>query len=90
MKIQVFLEVFLKNSQILVENTCVGGPHACNFIKKRLQHKCFPVKFLRTLFSLEQLRWLLFKIRNSSKSVKRCFSDISYAQPIFDNLQLSQ
>ena len=31
-------------------------------LKKRLWHKCFPVnlaKFLRTLFSLEYLRWLL-------------------------------
>ena len=63
---------------------------ACNFIKKKLQDKCFPVKFLRTTFSTEQLRWLLFKIRNSNKSVQRCFSDISYAQPISDNLQLSQ
>ena len=36
---------------------------ACNFIKKRLQHKCFPVnivKFLRT-FLIEHLRWLLQK-----------------------------
>ena len=35
---------------------------ACNFIKKRLQQSCFPVniaKFLRTLFFIEHLRWLL-------------------------------
>ena len=24
--------------------------HACNFIKKRLQHKCFPVKFVIFFF----------------------------------------
>ena len=33
-------------------------------LKKRLQHRCFPVdivKFLRTAFSLEHLRWLLLK-----------------------------
>ena len=33
---------------------------ACNFIKKRLQHSCFPVniaKFLRTAFFIEHLRW---------------------------------
>ena len=32
------------------------------FIKKRLQHRCFPVniaKFLRTLFFIAHLRWLL-------------------------------
>ena len=32
------------------------------FIKKKLQHRCFPVniaKFLRTTFFIEHLRWLL-------------------------------
>ena len=55
----------------------MAGPQACNFIKKRLKHRCFPVKFLRTLFSTEQLRWLLFMISNSNNSFQRCFSDIS-------------
>ena len=35
---------------------------ACNFIKKRLWHGCFPVnfvEFLGTPFLTEQLRWLL-------------------------------
>ena len=35
---------------------------ACNFIKKRLQHRRFPVKFanfLRTSFFTEHLRWLI-------------------------------
>ena len=27
----------------------VAGQKACNFIKKRLQHKCFPVKFVKFL-----------------------------------------
>ena len=38
------------------------GIEACNFIKKRLQHRCFPaniVKFLRTAFLIEHLRRLL-------------------------------
>ena len=38
-----------------------------HFFKKRLQHKCFPVKFaefLRAPFSTEQLRWLLLKSTN--------------------------
>ena len=42
------------------------GLQACNIIKKRLQHRCFPVniaKFLRTAFSTEQLRWLLVEVR---------------------------
>ena len=46
-------------SQYSQENTYVGKYHffkdlqACNFIKKRLQHRCFPVNtanFLRTVF----------------------------------------
>ena len=35
---------------------------ACNFIKKRLWHRCFPVNFaksLRTPFLKEHLWWLL-------------------------------
>ena len=88
MKIQVFLKISALKSS--VENTCVAGPQTCKFIKKSLQHKCLSVKFLRTPFSTEQLRWLLFKISNINKSAQRCFSDTSYAQPISNNLLLSQ
>ena len=44
----------------------VAGLQACNFIKKRLQRKCFPVKFakfLRTNLFTEHLRWLLLKLK---------------------------
>ena len=44
--------MFLKISQILQENNCVGVSfnkavylRACNFIKRRLQNRCFLVKF---------------------------------------------
>ena len=40
----------------------VASLKPCNFIKKRLQHRCFPVniaKFLRTTFFTEHLRRLL-------------------------------
>ena len=43
----------------------------CNFIKERLQHRCFPVKslkFLRTSFFTEHLRWLLLSIKKLSAS----------------------
>ena len=43
----------------------VAGIQAYNSIKKKLQHRCFPVniaKFLRTAFFTEQLRWLLLQI----------------------------
>ena len=49
----VWGKVFLKISQISEDNTCVkslfnqvAGLQACNFIKKRPQHRCLPVKFL--------------------------------------------
>ena len=42
----------------------VSGLHACNFIKNRLKHRCFPVnttKSFRAAFFIEHLRWLLLK-----------------------------
>ena len=52
-----------------------GGLQACNFVKRRLQHRCFPVKFakfLRTPFFTEHLRWLLpeQKLSIGIKSIK--------------------
>ena len=51
----------LKNSTITVKKTPVleclfkkcAGLHACIFIKKGLQHRCFLKKFLRTDFLVE-------------------------------------
>ena len=52
----------------------VAGPNVCNSIKKRLQHKCFPVKFekflLRAPTFIEHLRWLFLKVMNSSSHMK--------------------
>ena len=45
-------------------NKCVDLK-ACNFIKKRIQHRYFPVifaKFLRTTFLIEHIQWLLLEI----------------------------
>ena len=100
MKIQVFLKIsVLKNFANFsgfppaFGNICVAErPATCNFIKKRLQHKCFPVKFLRAHFCTEQLLWLLFKISNIDNLFKD-FSVISLTKlqvTISDNLQLSQ
>ena len=58
----------IKNFAIFTGNTRARVPflkklHAlCNFIKKRLWHRCFSVNFaniLRTPFSIERFRWLL-------------------------------
>ena len=43
----------------------VAGPQTCNFIKKRFQHRCFPVnvtKFLRTPFSPNTTGQLLLNL----------------------------
>ena len=50
-------KVFSKISQISQENTCAGVSfliklQACNFIKKTLQHNCFPVKYAKFLMAL--------------------------------------
>ena len=48
------------------------GPQACNFIKKGIWHRCFPenfVTFLRTLFLIEYLRWLLLNKESSPMCV---------------------
>ena len=41
----------------------------CNFIKKKLQRRCFPKnlsKFLRTPFFKDHIRWLLNKLKSIS------------------------
>ena len=48
-------------SQNIHIKTLFGCFSVCSFIKKRLQHRCFPVniaKFLKTGFSIEHLWWL--------------------------------
>ena len=64
--------MFLKILQYSLENTCfeiffnkVAGLQDCSFIKKRLQHRHFLAniaKFLRTIFNMENLPWLLLQV----------------------------
>ena len=77
MEIQVFLKVsVLKNiANFIAKHLCwetpalqAVWPATWNFVKKRLQQKCFPVKFLRAPFSTEQFLWLLSKISNTESS----------------------
>ena len=49
-----------------VKHMCLS-PLACNFIKKRLQFRCFSVKFtkfLRTPFFIGKLQWLLLRFNS--------------------------
>ena len=46
------------------------GLQSCNFMKKRLQHRCFPpnfAKFLQTPFFIEHLWWLLLTLKCQRK-----------------------
>lgn len=43
-------KLFLKVLLISKENTCLGGPQVCNFIKKGLQHHCFSVMYGKFLW----------------------------------------
>ena len=52
----------LKTTMLQCHFNKVTGLQICKFIKKRLQHRCFPkniAKFLRIYFLTEHLRWLL-------------------------------
>ena len=65
----------LEISQNTQENTCARvsfliklQAEACNVIKKRLWHMCFPMnfsKFLKITFLTEDLRWLLLSVLES-------------------------
>ena len=57
----------------------LSGLKACNFIKKRLQHKCFPANianFFRTSFFIEHL-WRLLEIQQLmiTKTIRRVKRD---------------
>ena len=71
-------KVFLEISENSQENTCA----IVSFLKKRLCHRCFAVnfvKFLRTPFLTEHMRWLFLKKR-------KYFLVIVYAKEIINTI----
>ena len=59
----------------VLQNRC----QACNFIKKRLQHRCFPMKFTtflhnNTLFYRTPLLWWLLLAVNSVNQWKHVYA----------------
>ena len=74
MKMKVFLKISVLKNFANFRGKHLLWETASNSIKTRLQYKCFPVRFLRTPFSKEQLRWLLFKISNH---LKKLFKNVS-------------
>ena len=68
----------------LCQGLFMPGPKACNFIKKRLWHRCFPVnfvKFLKTPFLQNTSGWLLLFTVNE-------VSDY-YAKSIYKGLSMN-
>ena len=70
------------------------GKHLCwslffNFIKKRLQHKCFPVKFpnfFRVAFFTEHLPWLLLIMLSVRKLLQHVVIHFAvFCQPVNRN-----
>ena len=64
---------------------------ACNFVKKRLWYRCFPMsssKFLRTPIFIEHLLWLLFYFPNnvSATSLNSYFCHDKLIKPFIKNL----
>ena len=66
------------------------GLQSCDFIKRRLQHRCFLVnipKFLRTSFFTEHLWWLLLNfLQNLLKiTAKKIVSQYRFSQKFLRN-----
>ena len=73
----------------LFNNT--AGLEVCNFIKKRLQHRGFPVKMANLRTALEHLWWLLLKRSYITPPEKFCIWRNGYEFSKFSNLaSLSQ
>ena len=70
-RLQMFFKiVVLRNFEIFTGKHLCWSLQTCNFIKKRLQHRCFPVNisnFLRTASFIEHL--LAFKLNSWHASV---------------------
>ena len=80
--------VLKKFANFTEKHLCWTCKLACNFIKKRLQHRYFPVKyvnFFRTAFFTEHLRWLLimFSVRKLLQHVVIHFA--IFSQPVNRN-----
>ena len=87
---QLLLEVLQTRASILTGKTHVlefllnkvAGLKACNFVKKRLQHKCFTLNIAKFLtdFFIEYLKWLLltffFVIWNSCRNARHVFKSL--------------
>ena len=86
------LKKFQRKISVLESNfSTVVSLICCNFIKKRLQQRCFPVKFAIFLikpFFTEYFRWLLLRLSGRPMPSKhsswwRCLEDVLKAPFVF-------
>ena len=57
----------------------VADLQACNFIKKRLQHRCFSVaKFLQNTYFEEHLRTAASELTLRSECLEFCFGTVAF------------
>ena len=81
--------MLLKISQNSQKNTYVGVSFLINIFKKRLQHKCFPVNFVKFLriFFIEHLKTesLFLNLLYSSSSFHLCIVVFTYLSSNIQN-----
>ena len=53
-------QISQKNSNVGVSFSNAAGLKACNFVKKRLQNRCFPVKHAKFLRTPQEAAYELF------------------------------
>ena len=77
------LKIFSQYSQkiLVLESLChkVTDLWPCSFIKKRLQHKCFPLniaKLLKVAFFIEHLRYVKKPVTTSPWRAKKAFTKL--------------
>ena len=82
---QPFADVHQKKCALNFRNihrkTPVLESRVCNFIKKRLQHRCFPVinaKFLRKVLFIEHFWWLLIHTSFERWYIRTLFLSITW------------
>ena len=84
--IKFFLESFTRKYTFLTFKLLASGPEACNFIKKRLQYRCFPVniaKFLRVPIMKNISERLLLDLKSAKCEKNLLCNNLQYSNICF-------
>ena len=70
----------------------VAGLKACNFIKKRLQHRCFPVKFAKFLRTptLKNICERLFPTAVNLKYIWKKYTNVEYFKMLIEEVHKNE